>query len=73
MCKKIGEKEADSMTTATVEYNKDIFLAELEESFKRDERKKKIQNCKNRTVFLERFIYNRKEVGVIIVRYRIYF
>lgn len=34
MCKKISEKETDFMTTATVKYNKDIFLAELEESLK---------------------------------------
>ena len=41
MCKEIGEKEADSMTTATVEYNKDIFLAELEDSLKEMREKRK--------------------------------
>lgn len=43
MCKKIDKKEADSMTTATVNYNKNIFLAEFEESLKemREKRKSK--------------------------------
>lgn len=46
MCKKIDEKEADSMTTATVEYNKDIFLAELEESLKEMKEKRKSKTAK---------------------------
>lgn len=41
MCKKIDKKEADSMTSATVQYNKDIFLAELEESLKEMQKKRK--------------------------------
>ena len=48
MCKKIGEKEADSMTTATVEYNKDIFLAELEESLKEMKEKGKSKTVKTK-------------------------
>ena len=46
MCKKINEKETDSMTTATVEYNKDIFLAELEESLKEMKEKRKFKTVK---------------------------
>lgn len=46
MGKKINEKEADSMTTATIEHNKDIFLAELEESLKEMKEKRKSQTAK---------------------------
>lgn len=34
------------MTTATVEYNKDIFLAELEESLKEMKEKRKSKTAK---------------------------
>lgn len=40
------EKEADSMTTATIEYNKDIFLSELEESLKEMRKKRKLKTAK---------------------------
>ncbi len=46
MGKKINEKEADSMTTATVEYNKDAFLAELEESLKEMKEKRNSKTAK---------------------------
>lgn len=48
MCKKEDEREADSMTTASVEYNKKIFLAELEESLKEMSEKKKCNNTKTK-------------------------
>lgn len=48
MDKKINEKEADSMMTANIEYSKDIFLAELEESLKemKEKRKSKAEKTK---------------------------
>ena len=46
MCKKINEKEAYSMTTANVEYNKDIFLSELEESLKEMRKKRESRTAK---------------------------
>lgn len=46
MYKKINEKEADSMTTVTLEYNKDIFLSELEDSLKEMRNKRKSKTAK---------------------------
>lgn len=46
MCKKIDAKEVDSMSTAIVEYNKDIFLAELEDSLKEMKEKRKSKAVK---------------------------
>ena len=44
---KVNEKEADSMTFITAEYNKDIFLHELEESLKEMKENKKNRTAKN--------------------------
>ena len=44
MCKKTDKREADSMATA--EYNKDIFLTELEESLKEMQEKRKSNTTK---------------------------
>lgn len=46
MCKKVGKKEAVSMTTVTVEYNKDVFLTELEESLKEMKERRKSKSAK---------------------------
>lgn len=41
------EKEADSMTTASIEYNKVTFLSELEESLKEMREKRKSKTTKS--------------------------
>ena len=48
MYKEINKREADSMTSITVEYNKDIFLHELEESLKEMKENKKNRATKNK-------------------------
>ena len=45
---KISKKEAGSMTSTTIEYNKDIFLHELDETLKEMKENKKTRSTKNK-------------------------